>query len=67
MLFLPSLMFAGKARANQSEPPAPAREKLSSLVQIFVNCGCKKFYNNAPSGQCYKTFYGRNLRILEII
>ncbi len=24
----------------------------------------KKFYNICPRGQCYKTFYVRNLRIL---
>ncbi len=40
--------------------------KHSSLVQKFVNHGRKKFYNIEPWTQCYKTFYGRNLRAFVI-
>ncbi len=38
----------------------------SSLLQKSVNYGNKKFYNTSTMGQCYKTFYGRNLRIFII-
>ncbi len=33
-----------------------ARDKPCSLLQKFANYGCKKFYNIATRGQCYKTF-----------
>jgi hypothetical protein len=33
-----------------------AREKHSSLLQKFVNYGCKKLYNILTRGQCYITF-----------
>ncbi len=32
-------------------------DKHSSLLQIFVNYGRKKFYNIRPWRKCYETFY----------
>jgi hypothetical protein len=59
-----SLMFAGETRSlpNNGAPSLdkapnlltnirPAKDKHSSLSQTFVNCSCKKFYNNGPSTQ----------------
>jgi hypothetical protein len=42
------------------------KDKHSSLLPIFVNYGRKKFYNIETWGECYKTFYSRNLRIFVI-
>jgi hypothetical protein len=41
-------------------------EKLSRLkdyrlIRKFMNYGQKRFYNIGLMGQCYKTFYGRDL------
>jgi hypothetical protein len=33
-----------------------ARDKHSSLLQIFINHGCKKFYIIGPSVRIHKTF-----------
>ncbi len=41
-------------------------DKHSSLLRIFVNYGHKMFRNIGPRAQCYKTFYGCNLRIFLI-
>jgi hypothetical protein len=35
----------------------PARDKHSSLLQIFVNYGCKKFYNIRPRCQCFTKIF----------
>jgi hypothetical protein len=40
-----------------------AIEENFSLLCILVNWVHKKFYNIEPSSQCFKTFYGRNLRL----
>ncbi len=37
--------------------------KHTSFVCYGMNYGCNKFYDTGPCGQCYKTFYSRNLRI----
>jgi hypothetical protein len=53
------LTFASEAGVNLTEAPfkgAPlkgmllARDKCSSLLQKFVNYGCRRFYNIGPSG-----------------
>jgi hypothetical protein len=48
------LTFASKAGAYLAEAPLKgmllARDKCSSLLQKFVNYGCRRFYNIGPSG-----------------
>ncbi len=79
--FHQSLMFASKAGAFQSEAPLksstftnklwnrlerPTRDKDSSLLRTSIIYGSKRFYNVELRGQCYKTFYGRNLQVFAI-
>ncbi len=40
--------------------------KWSSLQKSVSKFTLKQFYEIDPWGQCYKTFYGRNLRLLLI-
>jgi hypothetical protein len=40
-----------------------ARDKHSRLLRTFVNYGCKKLYNPATRGQCYKSF----LSVISVI
>ncbi len=42
-----------------------ARDKHSSLLRKFLNCR-QKSYNFGTQGQCYKTFFARNLYIFVI-
>ena len=44
----------------------PASDKYPNLLGTFVNYGCKKLCKIGSSCKCYKTFYGRNLRMFEI-
>ncbi len=48
---------------NQTRLERPARDQHSSLLRTFVNYGRKKVYNTEPWGQCYKTFFVRDLQI----
>jgi hypothetical protein len=43
-----------------------ARDKHFGLLRKYVNYGSKRFHSTGPRAQCYKTFYGRNLRIFVI-
>jgi hypothetical protein len=42
-----------------------ARNKHSSLLRTSMNYESKKFYNIVPWGQCYKTFFVRDLQIFR--
>ncbi len=56
-LFKPSLMLADNPRSlTRVKHLRLARDKPCSLLQKFANYGCKKFYDIATCGQCYKTF-----------
>jgi hypothetical protein len=43
-----------------------ARSKHFGVLRKFVTYGRKKFCNIGPWGLYYKTYYGRNLRIIAI-
>ncbi len=43
-----------------------AKHKYYSLLRKVVNYDHKKVYNIETKGQCYKTFYGHDLRIFVI-
>ncbi len=80
--FQPSLMFVDMARSlhqsgftqvgsdlarkHQTKLEKLVRDQHNSLLRKFGKYSSRKFYNIGPLGQCYKSFYGRKLRLFVI-
>jgi hypothetical protein len=57
-------MFSGVLLTTNIKLERSDRDKHSNLIRTLINSTRKKFYNIEAWAKCYKTFYGRNLRML---
>jgi hypothetical protein len=56
----------GLTLKHETRLERPTRDKYYSLLVTIVNYGLKKIYNILPWGQCYKTFFVRDLQIFAL-